>query len=315
MKKAAKTVIITGGNTGLGFETAKVMASSSTEWHVVIASRSQQKGNEAVQALIRDTRNPHISARVLDLSSFSSIKQFADQYTKADLPPLHAIVCNAGTAFVQGTQVTADGLEATFGVNHMGHFLLVRLLYNQLAEPGRIVVVSSDTHQSRGNSGMSVRYASPATMADPTASDQNLHELNDFSKGMVRYATSKLTNLYFTYELSRRVQQSKPSISVVAFNPGMMPGKGSALARDYKPVMRFAWNYVMPLFRFVSSGIRSTKQSGHDLAQLVLSEVVKSGTYWDGKKEIASSEESYDLGRAAELWDWSSEKAELNKEL
>ncbi|MFC3747145.1 SDR family NAD(P)-dependent oxidoreductase [Paenibacillus sp. GCM10012306] len=315
MQTAAKTVIITGGNTGLGFETAKVIASASTEWHVIIASRSQQKGNEAAQALIHDTRNPHISAMVLDLSSFSSIKQFADQFTKADHPPLHAIVCNAGAAFVQGTQVTADGLEATFGVNHMGHFLLVRLLYHQLMEPGRIVVVSSDTHQSRGNSAMSVRYASPGTMADPVASDQYLHDLNDFSKGMVRYATSKLTNLYFTYELSRRVQQSKPSISVVAFNPGAMPGKGSALARDYKPFMQFIWNHVMPLFRFVSSAIRTTKQSGNDLAQLVLKNSLQSGTYWDGPKEIASSEESYDLSRALELWDWSSERVELNKEL
>ncbi|MFF2911395.1 SDR family NAD(P)-dependent oxidoreductase [Paenibacillus sp. NPDC057934] len=315
MQTAIKTVIITGGNTGLGFETARVIASSSTEWHVVIASRSQQKGKEAAQALIQDTRNPHITAMVLDLSSFSSIEQFADQFTKTDLPPLHAIVCNAGAAFVQGTQVTADGLEATFGVNHMGHFLLVRLLYNQLEEPGRIVVVSSDTHQSRGNSATSVRYASPGTMADPAASDQNLHDLNDFSKGMVRYGTSKLTNLYFTYELSRRVQQSKPSVSVVAFNPGMMPGKGSALARDYNPVMQFAWNHIMPLFRFVSSGIRSTKQSGNDLAQLVLKKSVKSGTYWDGTKDIASSEESYDVSRAVELWDWSSERVELNKEL
>jgi NAD(P)-dependent dehydrogenase (short-subunit alcohol dehydrogenase family) len=315
MKKAIKTVIITGGNTGLGFETAKVISNSSTEWHVVIASRSQQKGNEAVQALIKHTRNPHISAMVLDLSSISSIRQFADQFTKSELPPLQAILCNAGAAFVQGTQVTADGLEATFGVNHMGHFLLVRLLYNQLSEQGRVVVVSSDTHQSRGNSATSVRYTSPGTMADPVASDQNLQDLNDFTKGMVRYSTSKLTNLYFTYELSRQVLQSKPSISVVAFNPGMMPGKGSALARDYSPFMQFAWNHIMPLFRFVSSGIRSTKQSGNDLAELILTKEVKSGTYWDGSKIIPSSEESYDRNRAAELWDWSSEWVGLSKKL
>ncbi|MDQ0496560.1 SDR family NAD(P)-dependent oxidoreductase [Paenibacillus brasilensis] len=316
MNKATKTVIITGGNTGLGFEAAKVIASTSKEWHIVIASRSEQRGKEAVQELIHNSNNPNISEIVLDLSSISSIKSFVEQFTSAGLPSLHGVVCNAGAQFVQGTQMTADGIEAAFGVNHLGHFLLVRLLLNQLNENGRIVVVSSDTHDPSKKTGMPApRYAIPQTLADPNASDQLLKDLNDLAKGQVRYTTSKLCNLYFTYELSRRINKTKRSIAVVAFNPGMMPGKGSALARDYKPFLRFMWNNVMPLLRFVRSSIRTTKQSGNDLAKLILANSIKSGSYWDGPKPINSSEESYNQNRAIELWDWSSESLKLQKDL
>jgi NAD(P)-dependent dehydrogenase (short-subunit alcohol dehydrogenase family) len=309
MKKTTKTIIITGGNTGLGFEAAQVIASASHEWHVIIAARSQHRGNEAANELIRITGNANISAMVLDLSSSSSIHHFVEQFSKAGLPPLHVIVCNAGAQFVQGTQMTADGFEATFGVNHLGHFMLVRLLLNHLQENGRIVVVSSDTHDFSKKTGMPApRYASPAILADPVESDRLLGNLSDLAKGQVRYTTSKLCNLYFAYELSRQIQQSKRSISVAAFNPGMMPGKGSALTRDYSPLLRFMWNNIMPLMRFVRSSVRTTKQSGNDLANLVLRGSVQSGTYWDGPKEVASSEESYNKKHALELWKWSSEK-------
>ncbi|MDQ0271165.1 SDR family NAD(P)-dependent oxidoreductase [Cytobacillus purgationiresistens] len=316
MKKAKKTIIITGGNTGLGFETAKVIAGASNDWHVVIASRSQHRGNEAVNELIQSTRNPNVSSMELDLASISSIKRFSEKLMKAGLPPLHAIICNAGAQFAQGTQTTADGVEATFGVNHLGHFLLVRLLLNQLQEQGRIVVVSSDTHDPAKKTGMPApSYTSPAIMADPVASDKFLGNIPDLAKGQIRYTTSKLCNLYFTYELSRRIRKSKPSISVVALNPGMMPGKGSALTRDYKPFLRFMWNNVMPLMRFVRSSVRTTKQSGADLANLVFNESVITGSYWDGSKKISSSDESYNQDRAVELWNWSSESLDLSKEI
>ncbi|GAB2545675.1 SDR family NAD(P)-dependent oxidoreductase [Gracilibacillus alcaliphilus] len=316
MKKAARTMIITGGNTGLGFETAKVIAKSSADWHVVIASRNQQKGEEAVRALIQSTNNPNISAMILDLSSTTSINHFAEQFIEADVPPLYAIVCNAGAGFAKGTQETEDGVEATFGVNHLGHFLLVRLLLNQVEEQGRIIIVSSDTHDPSKKTGMpSPRYTSPSILADPAASDQFLGNLSDLSKGQLRYTTTKLCNLYFTYELTYRIQQAKRSISTAAFNPGMMPGKGSALTRDYKPFQRFIWNNILPMLRFVHPGIRSTRQSGKDLANLIMMDSMNSGAYWDGPKQIPSSDESYNKERAVELWNWSSRKLGLPKDI
>lgn len=316
MSHPSKSILLTGGNTGLGFQAALAIAKASPDWHILIASRNPANGEAAVRDLILTSGHPHVSYLRLDLAKLSSIKHFADQLALGEYPPLHAIVCNAGSQFVQETRTTDDGVEATFGVNHLGHFLLVRLLLDQLQEPGRILVVSSDTHDPRQKTGMPApRYAAPALLSDPEASDSLLAGLPPLTRGQIRYTTSKLCNLYFAYELSRRLQTTSRSISVAAFNPGMMPGKDSSLARDYRPMLRFMWNHVLPLMRFFRPAIRSTKISGNHLAQLLLRKDIPTGSYWDGTKAIASSEESYDRDRAAELWDWSCERLDLAKEL
>lgn len=315
-KAPTKTLLITGGNTGLGFETAKSVAAHSTDLQIVLTSRSLERGKKAAYRITKETTNVNVSAMELDLGSFDSIKNFVKQLNHSDFPPLHTLVCNAGVQFVQETKVTNDGLEATFGVNHLGHFLLVRLLIELLKENGRILIVSSDTHDPFMKTGMPIPlYTKPQILADPTASDHFLSDYSTLSRGQIRYTTSKLCNLYFTYELARKLQKSKASISVAAFNPGMMPGKNSLLARDYPLHLRFMWLYVVPLFRFFRSSIRSTKQSGKDLAQIILSSSIESGTYWDGSKIIRSSKESYNRKRAVELWNWSSERLNLSDEL
>ncbi|MUT64711.1 SDR family NAD(P)-dependent oxidoreductase [Paenibacillus sp. NEAU-GSW1] len=316
MNKAAKSILITGGNAGLGYACAQAIAASDSNLHLIIASRNRQRVETAVRQLIQKTGNANISAMVLDLASLESIRQFAARLPLAGLPPLHAIVCNAGVQNVQGTQTTDDGIEATFGINHLGHFLLVRLLLDQLAENGRIIVVSSDAHDIRTKTGMPApRYFHPSTMADPAQIDKALSGLSPLEQGRIRYTTSKLANLYFTYELSRLLQQANRAIAINAFNPGMMPGKDSSLPREYSPLIRFVWNHVLPLTRFFREGIRSTKQSGADLANLTLRSPLVSGTYWDGSKEIPSSEESYSRDRAAELWRWSSAKVNMGIDL
>ncbi|PAD39499.1 SDR family NAD(P)-dependent oxidoreductase [Terribacillus sp. 7520-G] len=318
MSKDKKTVIITGGNTGLGYECAKVIAKNSPDWHIILASRNKDRVNSAVKELIVTTGHQNIIGMVLDLASFSSIHHFVDQFNQAGLPPLHAIICNAGLQFAKGTQATADGIESTFGVNHLGHFLLVRLLIEQLQDYGCIAVVSSDTHDPLMKTGMPApKYFHPSVMADPQKSDESLAGLSSLAKGQTRYTTSKLCNIYFSYELARQIEKSKRLITVKAFNPGMMPGKGSSLSRDYNPILKFMWNNVLPIMRFFRSSVRSTKQSGTDLANLILDNRYNSitGKYFDGPKEIPSSKESYDVNRAKELWNWSSSVVGLDKRI
>ncbi|MFD2654876.1 SDR family NAD(P)-dependent oxidoreductase [Gracilibacillus thailandensis] len=317
MSKEKKTVIITGGNTGLGYECAKVIAKANNDWHIILASRNKERVNTAAQELIQTTGNQHISGMVVDLASFSSIHHFVHQFNEADLPPLHSIICNAGVQFVQGTQATVDGIEATFGVNHLGHFLLVRLLLNQIQDRGSIVVVSSDTHDPLMKTGMPAPiYLHPSIMANPQKSDESLANLSSLNRGQTRYTTSKLCNLYFSYELARRIEKANRLITVKAFNPGMMPGRGSSLSRDYNPILKFMWNNVLPLMRFFRSSIRTTQQSGTDLANLILNQrFSSSGQYFDGPKKIASSKESYDIDRAKELWSWSSDILGLNENI
>jgi len=308
-----KTVVITGGSGGLGFECARQLAEWKPKWRIILASRDSSRTGEAVDRLKRDTKHPYIHGMSLNLASMSSVRSFVEQYKAKDFPPLYGLVCNAGIQQVQSTARTEDGFELTFGVNHLGHFLLVQLLLPVLQPHARIVVVSSDTHDPAKKTGMPApRYLHPEDMADPARSDLFLSDFQARRRGQVRYTTSKLCNLLHVYELHRRLNDSGSSlpernITVNAFNPGMMPGSG--LARNYGPVAKFAWSRILPLLRFIRPSIRTTQASGRALARLIADESLHgvSGKYYDGYDEIASSEESYDERKASELWRWSAE--------
>ena len=108
--RPTSTVIVTGGNTGLGYECAKTIAAARQNWHVVIASRDATKSAEAAQRTIGETGNTYIEAMPLDLASLASIRAFSQAFAaRDDLPPLHSIVCNAGTQVARGIAYTDDG--------------------------------------------------------------------------------------------------------------------------------------------------------------------------------------------------------------
>ncbi len=162
-----KTVIITGGNSGLGYYCAQEIAKNK-DWYVIIACRNQEKATQAVQKLQEQTSSDRLTTMLLDLASFASIRQFAQEFTRQDFPPLGAIVCNAGVQFVQRRTYTEDGFEETFAVNHLGHFLLVNLLLKQLVTPARIIFVSSDTHDPDKITGMPApHFSDPKLIAKP----------------------------------------------------------------------------------------------------------------------------------------------------
>ncbi|PBQ33940.1 hypothetical protein CNR22_19865 [Sphingobacteriaceae bacterium] len=126
---SAQTVLITGGNAGLGYACATELLKSKkgAHWHVVIACRDQQRANEAVGKLkTLAGKDARVEAMALDLASFASIRNFAaevkSKLNNGSLPPLHGIVCNAGVQSGTTKTYTKDGFETTFGVNHLGHF-------------------------------------------------------------------------------------------------------------------------------------------------------------------------------------------------
>ena len=151
-----RTVLITGGNSGLGYETAKRIAVSSSDWDVVIASRDLERSRAAVDELRKASGGAIITAMPLDLGSLAAAREFAAAFVEHQQSPLHAIVRNAWLQVVHGLSKTSDGFETTFAVNHLGHFLLVNLLLSRLSPPARIVVVSSDTHDPARTKGMPV---------------------------------------------------------------------------------------------------------------------------------------------------------------
>jgi NAD(P)-dependent dehydrogenase (short-subunit alcohol dehydrogenase family) len=289
-----RTAVITGANTGLGLECARSLLAIDDTWHVVLAVRDPARGADAVAELGAPQRCTVIP---LDLASLQSVRGFSARLRDAALPPLRAVVCNAGLQVVTGTQLTDDDVEMTFGVNHLGHFALVRGLLDELHGPGRIVVVSSGTHDPAKFTGMPhPQYTSADELAyPPVGADVD---------GRRRYTTSKLCNLLFAYELDRRLSQGAKGVTVTAFDPGLMPGSG--LARDYSPLGKFAWRFLFPLLR-VLPNVNSARVSGRHLAALAGDPAFDgvTGTYFEGAKPIRSSADSYNEALAHDLWDTS----------
>ena len=315
--KPDKTVIVTGGNSGLGYYCAKNIA-ANPEWHVILACRNSDKAAKAADQLNATGTHNNVETMSLDLASLVSIRNFAQSLSTRERPPLRALVCNAGLQIVTGTSYTQDGFETTFGVNHLGHFLLVNLLLQQLVAPARIVLVSSGTHDPARKTGMvAPQYRHPKWLAYPdlkaTAGEK------PGTTGRRYYTTSKLCNVYCAYEFSRRLRSQGHStpehpIVVNAFDPGLMPGSG--LARDYSWLQQFLWYFILPGLTLLSAYINTPPTAGRALARLVLDPELEavSGQYFAGWQAIPSSKESYDEANAVELWDASAELVQLTPE-
>jgi NAD(P)-dependent dehydrogenase (short-subunit alcohol dehydrogenase family) len=215
-----------------------------------------------------------------------------------------------------------DGFESTFGVNHLGHFLLANLMLRHWEAPGRIIFVSSGTHDPSQGSGMPAPMLKHARSLAAPDDNGEAHRHPGFV-GRRRYTTSKICNVLCTYEMDRRLKRrgmSTPDrpITVNAFDPGLMPGTG--LARSYRPAAQFAWNTLGPLLRWTlqlfHANIHRPEDSGRALTRLVLDPALESvsGRYFEGIKEIRSSAESYDEAKAAARWEQSAELAGLSQE-
>jgi len=308
-----KTFIVTGGNTGLGYECTKNIAKDDKNNQIVIACRNATRAKEAVSSLIKETGNNNITSLELDLSSLQSVRNFVAQFLNSKLPPLYAIVCNAGIQIVDKAQYTKDGFELTFGVNHLGHFLLVNMLLGSISDTGRIVFVSSGTHDPLQKTGMpEPKYENARLLAYP----KKIGPKENISlRGRRNYTTSKLCNLYCVYELTERIkEQTNKNITVNAFDPGLMPGTG--LARSYTPFLRFVSKYVLSLLILVHPNVNTVTKSGKALASLVNNpELAKTtGKYFEGIKEIKSSALSYSKDNRKDLWRTSMELSALTKD-
>jgi len=309
-----KTVIITGGNSGLGYHCAKSIA-QDLDWHIILACRNQAKAAEAVKNLQLETNSQQIEAMILDLASFASVRSFVTEFTSRDLPPLHGVVANAGVQFIQRQTYTSDGIDTTFGVNHLGHFLLANLLLQHLATPARIVFVSSDTHDSSKTTGMPAPYwREPELMAHPEQ-DSLLTNKKIDQIGRIAYTTSKLCNVLCAYELDRRLSTksdlSSDTVTVNVFNPGLMPGSG--LASDYTAIAKFVWNNILPILCNFIPKVNTMPDAGLALARLVTDPELASvtGKYFSCLEMVDSAMESYDLRKAEQLWQGSIELSGL----
>jgi NAD(P)-dependent dehydrogenase (short-subunit alcohol dehydrogenase family) len=221
---------------------------------------------------------------------------------------------NAALQWPDSLVKTDDGIEATFGIAHVGHALLFYLLFPYLADDARIVITSSGTHDPAKKTGLpDAIYNTAEELAHPTPETEKYG-------GRQRYASSKLANVLYTYVLHRKFQSlPQKKLTVVAFDPGLMPGTG--LAREAGPVLRWLWIHLLPrmlpLVRLlVGPHVHTARDSGADLAWLAVSPDVvgTSGKYYEGNKEIKSSKDSYDEKKQDDLWEWTVKNVSISEE-
>ena len=301
---AKQTVIITGGNSGLGFECARTMA-RSRDWHIVIASRNAGRVNAAVEQLKAESGTQSIEGMVLDLGSLVSVRAFYEEFMEGNRPVLQAIICNAGLSLTTNS-LSTDGFDMTFGVNHLGHYLLVHLFSDTIADDGRVVFVSSGTHIPGHHiaSRMGVTPPKYVTAHDLAFADAATGEAK-IDSPVQRYSTSKLCNVLSTYEFARQFEAANKQIGVFAIDPGLMVD--TELLRDVPRVAAAVFRPVINLIGRFVDGIRHSSESGQHLARLAADPALaeQSGLYFDGVRREDGSPDSYDVAKAHDLWNTS----------
>ena len=304
-----QTALVTGGNSGIGFECARALATSG--WDVVIASRNRSLSEKAIATINDEVGRPATNEMGLDLGSLDSIRQFAEKIQSQNLQ-LKALVCNAGVQVSGAKKLSTDGYEFTFAINHLGHFLLTNLLLEQLIAngPARIVIVASGVHDPNLFSGMP-----KAAITDIETLAESGGPRKDQFHGRLAYVNSKLCNLWFCYELARRLQQltenrHAAATTVNGFDPGLVPDSG--LVREYPAPFRLLWSSIMPslaqILTHVIPMINPAVKSGAALANLITDPALEKTTakYFPSHsrwKEAKSSDASYDMQMANKLWE------------
>jgi len=267
-----KTCMITGATSGLGRATAIELARLGA--HTFLVCRSPERGADLVRDIERVAPQARVELMLADLSIQSQIRDVANSFLGKGVP-LHALVNNAGV-FNMKRELTADGIETVFAVNHLAYFMLTLMLLDRIKQsaPARIVNVASDLHKRA-----SIDF-------DDLGGEKSFG-------GISSYGQSKLANILFTYELSRRLAGTGVTVNCV--HPG---GVATNLANSNGFIVRNAWKAVA-LF------MKSPEDGASTQIYLASSPEVEgvTGKYFIDCHEARSSVESYDANIARKLWD------------
>ena len=211
------TIVVTGANSGLGYEATRIFAEKSAT--VVMACRSTDRGEDAAEAIAREAPSASLDVLELDLADLDSVRDFAAAFTGA-YDDLHVLCNNAGVMAIPRRE-TADGFETQFGVNHLGHFALTGRLLDTLVETEgetRVVTQSSKAHESSEIDFDSVARSATGS-ANGSAVSNDPQRKRSYDK-WAAYGQSKLANVLFAYELDRRLGAADHDVTSVACHPG-----------------------------------------------------------------------------------------------
>lgn len=292
--------VITGANSGIGFEAAKYLAEGGN--HVILACRSQEKGEAAVEKIRKDNARAMVTFLELDVADFDSIRKFVNEF-KSRFQSLNGLINNAGIADFKSKEVVRnkDGYEITMMTNHIGHVLLTSLLVDSLAQgvatsgSGRIVNVASTLHNMEEN---------PRMMKNIQKLDLDNFFLDnapeDFN-GLQAYKNSKLCQILYTYKLAEELESK--GIAVNAVCPGFIPSTN--LSRTSP---RHTRCFLVCCFHFCLRPLditRTPQQGGRLVADLSYHERFQgcNGLFIRDYYKDHSSSESYDKELQQRVWD------------
>lgn len=269
-----KTVVVTGANAGIGKVTARELARAGAR--VIVACRNVDKASAAMAEIRAEVPTADLDVVALDLGSFDSIRRAAAEIAQK-APVIDVLVNNAGLAGQRG--LTSDGFELTFGTNHLGPYLLTRLLLPnvQAAGKARIVNVASRAHYRSGALEWSRQRKTTAT---PT--------------GFPEYCVSKLANVLFSRELAHKLEGS--GVDVYALHPGVVASE--------------IWREVPGIFRGIMKAFMITVDEGARTSLYCATSpeaAGRTGLYWDKCKPRQPSRDALSDPLAVELWRRSAE--------
>lgn len=278
---SGRTVLITGASSGIGQETARVLAHAGAT--LLTVSRASGGGAEIAEQLRLETGNGEIYHFGADLSSLAEVRRLAGE-VEARFSRLDVLLNNAG-AFFSARQTTADGFEKTFALNHLAYFLLTHLLLKPLLASPRARVINVSSQAERFGQ---IHFADLM--------------LERGYGGWKAYGQSKLANLLFSYELARRLAPT--GVSVNALHPG---GVASGFGGGGSGVGAFVLKLVRPFFKTSAEGAQTP-------IYLAASPEVEgiSGRYYIGRKPASSSQRSRDRELQARLWEVSEQLVSLD---
>ncbi len=290
---AGKTFVITGANSGAGFEATRTLLTKGAQ--VVMLNRSAEKSAAALEDLKKEFgAEAAVSFIRMDLAVLDSVREAAADLLD-QLPSVDALICNAAISQTATQKLTVDGFESQLGVNHMGHFLLCGLLYERVeASQGRIVVVGSNAY----------KMGEKKIHFDDLNFDENYSPWHAYNQ-------SKLAQMMFGYELQRRVEAAGKDVVVQVCHPGA--SRTNLISGDVSTLNKILVRLMKPIFQSAERG------SWPEVLCATEAEVKSETLYGPTKRadtagpvgECQLAEHALDQETAARLWEVSEEKTAL----
>jgi len=266
-----KTILVTGATNGIGLISARELARQGA--HTVIVGRDNQKCASTIEDIKRETANSEVEYIVADLSTRDGVQHAAHEFKKRHTR-LDVLLNNAGALFMQ-RQVTPDGIEMTFALNHLNYFHLTILLLDILKSSGasRVINVSSGAHQ-----GARMNFEDP--------------QYEKHYDGLTAYGQSKLANVLFTYELARKLEGTK--VTTNALHPGFV---NTGFAKNNNWIVKAGMALLSPIQRSPERGAETS-------IYLACSPEVDgvTGKYFVDSKPVPSDPASYNHATSEWLW-------------